>query len=490
MTDSRRAIALALLVSGAFFMENLDGTVITTAIPQMAHTFGTNVVGLSVGITAYLLSLAVFVPMSGWIADRHGARTTFCSAIAAFTISSVLCGFAQNVPEFTMARILQGIGGAMMVPVGRLVVLRNTEKRDLITAIAMITWPGLVAPILGPPIGGFITDHANWRWIFFLNVPLGLIAMIFALKLVPNLREPERPPFDWTGFFLTSSACLALSVGLDQATDPQTTAFKVVLAVVIGLVLGALAIRHLRRAPYPLVRLDALKIPTFALTIFGTSFFRCAIGATPYLLPLLFQVGFGLNATQSGLLVLWVFAGNLAMKPATTAVLRWAGFKNTLLVNGVLAAVTLAAISLLSPSTPYPIVALLLFSGGLFRSMQFTATATLGFADVPQEMMSGANVLATTTGGLTFGAGPAMGAIGLHFASWIRHEPGSTPTLGDFRITFGIVGLFALISLWDTISIPKDAGREVSRHKGGLRGSGRRKDGHRDDDQTPAGSNE
>ena len=462
MTEARRATALALLVAGAFFMENLDGTVITTALPHMARSFGTSVVGLSVGITAYLLALAVFVPMSGWIADRHGARTTFASAIAVFVVASVFCGLAHGVAEFTLARVVQGVGGAMMVPVGRLVVLRNTEKRDLVRAIATITWPGLVAPILGPPVGGFITDNASWRWIFFLNVPLGLVALLLALRMVPNVREEARPPFDWPGFGLVGGACLALTVGLERVTTPGARPIESVGLLLLGLAFGALAVRHLRRAPHPLVRFDALRIPTYAVTIWGASFFRCAIGATPFLLPLLFQVGFGLTATQSGLLVLWVFAGNLAMKPATTRVLRALGFRTTLLLNGLLVALTLVAVAALSPDTPYPLIAAVLFAGGLFRSMQFTALNTLGFADVPPETMSGANVLANTVGGLTFGAGAAVGAIALHLAAYVHRTPGAAPSLVDFRVAFALVGLLAFVSLFDAVRLPRDAGREVS----------------------------
>lgn len=466
MTDSRRSTALALLVAGAFFMENLDGTVIATALPQMAKSFNVPVLGLSIGITAYLLALAVFVPMSGWITDRYGARTIFASAIAVFTLSSVLCGFAQTVPEFTAARVIQGIGGAMMVPVGRLVVLRNTEKRELVRAIALITWPGLAAPILGPPLGGIITDHANWRWIFFLNVPLGIIALGLALRMVPNIKADERPPFDWLGFVLTGLACLSITVGLDHVTDPHSKPLEIAGLLLLGVVLGALAVRHLKRAEHPLVRFEALKVPTFAIMIWGNSLFRFAIGAVPFLLPILFQVGFGLSATQSGMLVLWVFAGNLAMKPATTWVLRKFGFRNVLLGNGLLAALSLTAIAAFSPSTPYPLVAATLFAGGLFRSMQFTAANTLGFADVPPAQMTGANVLLSTIGGLTSGVGPAIGAIALHFGSWFRQAETATPTLSDFRIAFVIVGFICLASLYDAIPLPANAGQEVSGHRG------------------------
>lgn len=456
MTDARRTAALAYLVAGSFFMENLDGTVITTAIPQMARSFHSDVVGLNVGITAYLLALAVFVPMSGWLADRFGARNIFASAIAIFTVSSIFCGMAQTLPEFTLARVIQGMGGAMMVPVGRLVVLRNTEKRDLVRAISTIVWPGLVAPVLGPPLGGFITDHATWRWIFFLNIPLGLVALTFALRIVPNLKTEERTPFDWSGFVLVGLACTFLTLGLDKLS---------LGLFVVGIAVGIAAILYLRRAAHPLMRFEALKIQTFALTLWGGSLARAAIGGMPFLLALYLQVGFGLTAYQSGKLVLWVFAGNLTMKTMTTAMLRRFGFRRTLLVNGLLATASIGSIALLAPDTPYPLVAALLFAGGLFRSMQFTALNTLGFADVPQEQMSAATTLSSTIGGLTFGAGVAFGAFALQIGRWLHATKSPNPSLADFHLAFALVALMALASLWDSLKLPPDAGQEVSGHR-------------------------
>lgn len=452
MTDARRARALAFLVAGAFFMENLDGTVITTALPQIARSLRTDAVGLNVGITAYLLALAAFVPMSGWLADRRGARTVFAWAIAVFTASSVLCGLAQSVPQFTLARVAQGIGGAMMVPVGRLVVLRNTQKRDLVNAISTIVWPGLVAPVLGPPLGGWITDHASWRWIFFLNAPLGLVALLVAVRLVPNLREAGRARFDAVGFLLVGLACVCLTVGLDRLSG---------LLILLALGAGGLAARHLRRAPDPLLDLSALRIGTFATTLGAGSLARCAIGGMPFLLALLFQVGFGRGSFAAGSLLLWVFAGNLAMKSATTAVLRRFGFRNVLLVNGALASATILAVAFLTPATPLPVVAAVLFAGGLCRSMQFTALNTLGFADVPPEQMSGANTLSSTVGGLTFGAGAALGAVALQLGGLLHHRSGP-PALADFRVAFGLVAAMALASLVGAYRLPADAGREVS----------------------------
>src|SRR6202158_2030489 len=214
-SPTQTSTTISILVAAAFFMENLDGTVIATALPDMGKSFHVSPVDLNIGITAYLLMLAVFIPISGWVADRVGARSVFVSAIAIFTVSSILCGLSNGIVTFTAARIIQGIGGAMMVPVGRLVVLRTTEKHNLIDAITFITWPGLIAPVVGPPVGGFITTYASWHWIFFLNVPLGIIGMALSSRIIPNLKEDHVKPFDWIGFVLCGTACVTFMYGLE-----------------------------------------------------------------------------------------------------------------------------------------------------------------------------------------------------------------------------------------------------------------------------------
>src|SRR5580704_6901726 len=236
-----KSTLIALLVAGAFFMENLDGTVIATALPQMGVSFHRNPVDLNMGMTAYMLMLAVFIPISGWVADRVGARTVFASAIVVFTFSSIFCGLSQRLWGFTAARIVQGIGGAMMVPVGRLVVLRTTEKHNLIHSITYITWPGLVAPVVGPPVGGFITTYASWHWIFFLNVPLGLLAATLAALWVPNSREDHVKPFDWPGFALCGTACMTFMYGLELIGRQNTPWRTASLFLAGGSALGVLA---------------------------------------------------------------------------------------------------------------------------------------------------------------------------------------------------------------------------------------------------------
>lgn len=462
--SNSRPLQIALLVAGAFFMENLDGTVIATALPQMAISFGARPVDLNIGMSAYLLTLGIFIPISGWISDRFGARLVFTSAVVIFTLASVLCGFANSVGSFVAMRILQGIGGAMMVPVGRLVVLNNTPKDQLISAIATITWPALVAPILGPPLGGFITDHASWRWIFFLNLPLGIVAFVYALILIPETKSAARPPFDWTGFVVSGLGLASLMYGLELIGRPDPVWLEAWAYVGAGLVLLAGALFHFQRSEHPLIDLSGLKQPTFAVTIAGGSLFRIAIGAVPFLLPLMFQVGFGLSAFHAGMLTLAVFAGNLAMKPGTTPILRRFGFKPVLVVNGILNAIFIAACALFSPDTPLWFILPVLFIGGMLRSMHFTALNTIAFADIAAKQMTGANTLFSTAFQLTMGMGIAVGAIGIRIGQAVTAPLGiSDISAIDFRLAFVTLGIIALLAVLDCLSLDPKAGDNVSR---------------------------
>ena len=456
-----RGSAVALLVAGAYFMENLDGTVIVTALPQMASSFHVHALDLNIGVSAYLLTLAALIPASGWMADRFGLRTVFAGAIVVFTAASMLCGLCQTLAAFTLARILQGAGGAMMVPVGRLAVLRTTGKHELINAIATITWPGLAAPLLGPPLGGFIATYASWHWIFYLNVPLGLAALVAALRLLPRGREPQRP-FDGIGFILTGAACFALVYGLERVSRDQASR-AVVAATLLGTAaVWAAAWIHARRQAQPLMDLRAMAIRSYAVTIRGGACYRMAIAAIPFLLPLLFQIGFGLNGFQAGTLVLAVFAGNLAMKPMTTPILRRFSFRATLLVNGALNAAIIFACALLTPATPVPLIVALLFASGLTRSMQFTALNTLAFADVPEGWMSGANTVFNMVQQLFMAMGSALGAVALRIAGLLGPgaAPGAIP-LAHFRAAFFIIGAVSLFGALDVLGLDATAGNNV-----------------------------
>ncbi|MEG1209857.1 MAG: MFS transporter [Leclercia sp.] len=453
----------ALLVAGAFFMEFLDGTVIATALPDMARSFGVEAVDLNIGISAYLITLAVLIPASGWIADRFGARKVFTLALAIFTLASVFCGLATSIDQFVAMRVLQGMGGALMVPVGRLAVLRTTPKHLLITAIATLTWPALVAPIIGPPLGGFITSYANWRWIFFINVPLGLIAIALALRIIPDIYEETRRPFDTPGFIATSVAMVSLVYAMESMGTQQVNAALTLSLLAIGGVTLTYALRHFRRTPWPMIRLDALQVPTFRVTMYGGSLFRASISAVPFLLPLLFQVGFGMDAFHAGLLVLAVFVGNLTIKPATTPLLRALGFKKLLLINGALNVLALLACALLTPQTPVWVIMLVLYLGGVFRSIQFTAISTLAFADVPSPQMSYANTLFSTATQLAVGLGITLGAIGIRIGELSSEMLGIAALPGiSFRLAFVVIALVCLLGMFDTLRLVKDAGSAVS----------------------------
>ncbi|WP_201519501.1 MFS transporter [Klebsiella pneumoniae] len=464
--DERAFSAPALLVAGAFFMEFLDGTVIATALPDMARDFGVTAVELNIGISAYLITLAVLIPASGWIADRFGARAIFTLALAIFTLASVFCGLSTEVHIFVAMRILQGVGGALMVPVGRLAVLRTTPKHQLIKAIATLTWPALVAPIIGPPLGGFITRYASWHWIFFINVPLGLAAIILSLRIIPDIRETERRSFDLSGFITTSVAMVSLVTAMERLGDRQPQIWPTLALAALGFGCLLYSIRHFRRAAAPMVRLDALQVPTFRVTMYGGSLFRASISAVPFLLPLLFQVGFGMDPFHSGLLVLAVFVGNLTIKPATTPLIRWLGFRRLLLINGALNVCSLLACALLTPQTPVWAIMLILYLGGVFRSIQFTGVSTLAFADVPAAQMSDANTLFSTVSQLAVGLGITLGAIGIRLGEQVGDWLHLTELSGiSFRLSFVFIALICLVGMIDSLHLAKTAGSSVSEKK-------------------------
>ncbi|MGK0941330.1 MFS transporter [Klebsiella pneumoniae] len=464
--DERAFSAPALLVAGAFFMEFLDGTVIATALPDMARDFGVTAVELNIGISAYLITLAVLIPASGWIADRFGARAIFTLALAIFTLASVFCGLSTEVHIFVAMRILQGVGGALMVPVGRLAVLRTTPKHQLIKAIATLTWPALVAPIIGPPLGGFITRYASWHWIFFINVPRGLAAIILSLRIIPDIRETERRSFDLSGFITTSVAMVSLVTAMERLGDRQPQIWPTLALAALGFGCLLYSIRHFRRAAAPMVRLDALQVPTFRVTMYGGSLFRASISAVPFLLPLLFQVGFGMDPFHSGLLVLAVFVGNLTIKPATTPLIRWLGFRRLLLINGALNVCSLLACALLTPQTPVWAIMLILYLGGVFRSIQFTGVSTLAFADVPAAQMSDANTLFSTASQLAVGLGITLGAIGIRLGEQVGDWLHLTELPGiSFRLSFVFIALICLVGMIDSLHLAKTAGSSVSEKK-------------------------
>lgn len=459
-----RRTGLALLVAGTFFMENLDATVIAPVLPAMARGFGTEPVDLNIGVSAYMLTLGVFIPVSGWAAERFGTRRIFTLAIALFTLASLLCGLAQSLPQFVATRVAQGMGGALMVPVGRLAVLRETPKEGLVRAIAMLTWPGLVAPVLGPPLGGLIAQHGDWRWIFWLNLPLGAIAFAAALRLVPAGGVQPGRGFDWPGFLLVGIGLFALTA-LAELLPQQGNRLALDLGLLV-LGTGGLAagIRHLRRTARPMVELSALRVASFRVAVAGGSLFRMGVSAVPFLLPLLFQLGFGMDAATAGALLMAVFTGNLAMKPLTGRVMRRFGLRRVLVVNGTINAAAIAACALLSPDMPVWAICPVLFLGGMSRSMQFTALNTVAFSEIGKERLSGANTLFSTAFQLAMGLGVALGAIAWRIGEAI--VPVAAPaadSVQPFRIAFLVVAATALLAVVDAARLPKGAGEGVTK---------------------------
>jgi MFS family permease len=452
----------ALIVASAFFMEQLDGSVIATSLPQIASSFNVHAVDVAIGMTAYLVSLAAFIPLSGWVADRIGARKTFSTAIVLFAITSALCGLCASLPLFVAARIAQGFAGAMMVPVGRIVVLRSSTKQELLKAISFITWPALIAPVLGPPIGGFITTFSSWRWIFYLNIPIAILGLILTLRLIRSIPPAEeRRPFDTLGFLLTAGSLVAVMFGLDVLSRGESW-YAIAGLLVGGGVLGWLAWRHLRTATSPILNFAAAKIPTFAAATFrGGSFFRVGIQTAPFMLPLLFQIGMGKSAFASGLMMLAYAAGNLGMKTLTSPLLRRFGFRRVVIVNGFIVTGSLLLCALISQAMPDPIIAVLLFASGLCRSMQYTTVNTLGFVDVPQPLMSSASTLSSMFTQLAQGGGIAAGALLLHGVGAVRGT-GATPDVMDFHIAFVLAAGIVLTATLSLLSLPRTAGAEVS----------------------------
>jgi EmrB/QacA subfamily drug resistance transporter len=466
MKNTRSPLCVTTLIAGAFFMENLDGTIIATALPQMAHSFHSSAVALNLGITAYLLTLAVFIPISGWVADRFGARSVFAAAIATFTLSSLLCGAAHSLTQFTLTRILQGIGGAMMVPVGRLIVLRTTPKHKLTEAIAYITWPGLTALVVGPPLGGFITTYASWHWIFFLNLPIGIAALILTLLWVENVRSGEQHPFDWLTFLLAGFASAGAVFGMEKLGSEgvpwQVPGMVLALSVLSGV--AAVVAAH-RNPATSLIDLDSMKLKTYSLSVYGASAFRIAVSVLPFLLPLMFQIAFGLNAFQSGLYLLALFAGDLTMKAFVIQALRRFGFRRLLIVNGIITAGTMALCALLSPTTATILVIAILFFHGAARSMEFTCLTTLAYAEIPPERMSRANGFLSAVMQLSLGMGVAIGAITLRLVAHARGHSAATPQLRDFHLAVLIMAFVALGPVFDSLSLPPNAGAGTSGHR-------------------------
>ena len=458
---------LALLVAATFFMEFLDGTVLTTAIPSIAADFSVAAADVNVTMTAYLMTVAMGIPLSGWLAERLGARRVFCLAIAIFTTASLLCALSQDLTMLTLSRVLQGAGGAMMVPVGSLVVLRGTPKKDLLRATAYLVWPGLLAPVLAPLVGGALTTYLSWHWIFLINIPLGVAAFLAALRLVPAAAGDSKRRLDWPGLALTTLGVGALVVGLELAGGHASGA-PAAVSVAAGLLFLAGAVLWMRRARNPLFNLAVFATRTFRATATGGFVYRLTISSVPFLLPLMFQNGFGWDPLHAGILVAAVFVGNIGIKPATTPLIRRFGFKPVLVFASLASAATFVLCSLLDAGTPEPLIFALLVGSGAFRSIGFSAYATVQYADVVPAQLPSANAVSATLVQLATGAGIAVGALLLRIFESGGTLVGPAGTGGSdpaapYRAAFLAIAAVMLLSTLDSLTLPRHAGAAVSR---------------------------
>jgi len=450
----------AVIVASALFMQNLDSTVIATALPTMARAFGSDPVHMNVALTSYLLSLAVFIPASGWMADRYGTRTVFRAAIAVFTLGSVLCGQANSLGFLVAARVLQGMGGAMMVPVGRLVLLRTVQKSELVAAMAWLTTPALIGPVVGPPVGGFIVTYLSWRWIFDINVPIGIVGILLVTLYVADVREPHPGRFDGWGMVWSALGLSGLMFGLETAGRGVFPVAASATMIGVGLAGAILYLLHARKRPDPLLDLKLFRLPSFAVPVGAGTLFRVGIGAIPFLLPLMLQVGFGRSAAQSGLITFASSAGALVMKPAAQFMLRRLGFRDTLVWNGILCAVLLALCGAFRPTWPAAAIYAVLLAGGFFRSLQFTAFNALAYADIPRARMSGATSLYSCIQQLSMTLGISCGAAALEISMALNHR--SVPEVSDFSAAFVAVACVCVLASPAALAMPRDAGAELA----------------------------
>lgn len=451
---------IAAIVASALFMQNLDSAAIATALPAMARDLGEDPVRLGAAITSYLVALTVFIPVSGWVADRFGARRVFMAAIAVFTLASLLCGRASGLGELVAARVLQGLGGAMMVPVGRLLLLRRVRKEELLSAMTWLTVPGLLGPIAGPPLGGFVTEALGWRFIFYLNLPIGLVGLALVAWKVPVVPPGDPGPPDAKGLALLGLALAFFMLGLETAGRGVLPAGVPAAALALGLVLGLAALRHSRRARRPALDLGLLAIPTFNKAVLAGSLFRIGAGVTPFLVPLVLQLGFGRGPAESGLVSFATALGALAMKPLARPILRRFGFRATLVGNAALSAAGIAACATFSAAWPAAAVFVVLALGGLARSLEFTALNTLAFAEVPQARLSAATSFYGTVQQLAPALAVVLATASLEASAALAGRHGLETA--DFAVGFLAGGLVALAAAPFLARLPADAGAEVA----------------------------
>lgn len=443
-------------------MEQMDSTVIATSLPAIAADLGVGPITLKLAMTSYLVALGIFIPLSGWAADRFGAKRVFIVAIMVFMAGSLLCAMADSVTAFVLARFLQGMGGSMTVPVGRAILLRSTKKSELVSAMALFTIPGVIGPLVGPPVGGFITTYFHWEWIFLINLPIGVVGILLSAIYLPHIESEPPPPVDIKGFILSGLGAAGLVFGLSVISLPALPPAFGAAAVAVGAIALALFVRHARRHPHPVLELRLFGIETFRSCVTSGTVFRIAMGAIPFLLPLMLQVGFGLTAFQSGMITFTAAAGALFTKAVARHVFARFGFRRTLLAAAGLSAIGSAANAFFYPDTPHIVMIVILFMTGFVRSFFFTGINVLGFADIERHQTSQATALNATIQQIT-------GALGVAFAGIVLEihtlASGQELALAGFQVAFigvAVLNVLAAIPIW---RLPAGAGSNVSGHR-------------------------
>ena len=454
-------ILVPLVVAAGFLMEQLDATIITTAIPQMAASLAETPLRLNLAITSYVLSLAIFIPISGWVADRFGMRNVICAAYVLFTAGSVLCASATNLETLVAMRVLQGLGGAMMNPVGRLILFRSFPKSELVRAMTYVSVPAMLGPTVGPLLGGFITTYANWRWIFLVNIPFGLLALVIAWVAIPNERGEAPRRFDLPGFLMVGAGLVLLQAVLETAgRGAVTVAIQLAMAAAGVLSLG-LFTWFSRGRSAPVLDLSLFSVRTFRVGSLAGGISRIGINAPPFLLPLMFQVGFGLSAVVSGSLTFVISLAAIVMRPLTSRLLRLLGFRRLLLTNSVLAGGMIAGFALFGLATPHWVLLLALMAFGVVRNVQFNAVQMLSYVDIPAARLSSATSLGSVVQQLTMGLGVSVSAAVL---GWLATGSG-TPTVGEFQHVFLLIAALPLFAIPGLRTLQPADGEEVSRHE-------------------------
>ncbi|MEM5342086.1 MFS transporter [Paraburkholderia azotifigens] len=450
-----------LIVACAMFMENVDSTVLVTSLPVLARDLGHDPITLKLAITAYVIGLGVFIPVCGWVADRYGPRSVFRAAIGIFMAGSLMAAASTNLPLFVAARFVQGIGGAMMVPVGRIIIFRSVPKSDFIRAVNYLTVPALLGPVVGPPLGGFITTYLHWRLIFIVNIPIGLFGIWLTNRHIANMREAHPGPLDWTGFILSASGASLFMLGLSLVGGELVSNSISTTMCIVGAVLLLIYWRYASRVERPVLDLKLLRIPSFHASVAGGSLFRIGLGAVPFLLPLALQEGLGMTPFGAGTITCASAFGSIFMKTIASSVLARFGFRRVLMFNAILAGCAIASYGLFGPGTPLALIWCVVLFGGVFPSLQFTSLNSLAYADIPSADVGRATSVASVVQQISLGLGVTIAGIVLQISHKLQGHPAIVWT--DFWPAFLAVGLFSIASIPVTAKLPHNSGEELAR---------------------------